>query len=157
MKCGYYPQVAELQERPSRSRDPESATSISIVQVKTPYADMGTLRWQHSSPYSLDITFIASVAPTIFKRCNLYVRQCYWYSRITLGAMARAFPSCAREGTMSFSRRFSMFGRYKQTRRASYYRLRGFIPTFRRNSMKCLSLFHSRHSPRLSNIPRTRG
>ncbi|KAI6042133.1 hypothetical protein EDC04DRAFT_3088736 [Pisolithus marmoratus] len=76
----------------------------------------GTLRWRQSSPQLLDIAFIASAASTIFKHYNLYVRQCYWYARITLDAMAGAFPSCSRVGTTSFSRRwFSMFGSYKQS------------------------------------------
>ncbi|KAI6038313.1 hypothetical protein EDC04DRAFT_2604138 [Pisolithus marmoratus] len=74
----------------------------------------GTLRWDHPSPRLLDIAFIASAASTTFKYYNLYTRQCYWYSRITLAAMARAFPSCSREGATSFSGGwFSFFGSYK--------------------------------------------
>ncbi|KAI6038301.1 hypothetical protein EDC04DRAFT_2006718 [Pisolithus marmoratus] len=74
----------------------------------------GTLRWNQPSPRLLDIAFIASAASTTFKHYNLYIRQCYWYARITLAAMARAFPSCSTEGTTSFSRRWlSGFGSYK--------------------------------------------
>lgn len=54
----------------------------------------GTLRWDHPSPRLLDIPFIANTASTTFRHYNLYVRQCYWYARITLAAMERAFPSC---------------------------------------------------------------
>ncbi|KAI5998331.1 hypothetical protein F5J12DRAFT_323015 [Pisolithus orientalis] len=74
----------------------------------------GTLRWDRSPPHPFNITFFASAASTTFKHYNLYVRQCYWYARVTLAAMERAFPPCSREGTTSFSRRwFSMFGSYK--------------------------------------------
>lgn len=74
----------------------------------------GTLRWDHTPPHLLDIAFIASAASTTFWYYNLYIRQCYWYARITLAAMARAFPSCSSQGNTSFSRgRFTMFGRYK--------------------------------------------
>ncbi|KAI6042130.1 hypothetical protein EDC04DRAFT_1052091 [Pisolithus marmoratus] len=74
----------------------------------------GTLRWDQRSPSLLDIAFIASAASTTFKHYNLYTRQCYWYARITLAAMARAFPFCSTEGTTSFSRRWlSVFGSYK--------------------------------------------
>lgn len=74
----------------------------------------GTLRWNQPSPRLLDIAFIASTASTTFKHYNLYMRQCYWYARITLAVMGRAFPSCAREGSTSFSRRwFSVFGSYR--------------------------------------------
>ncbi|KAI5998327.1 hypothetical protein F5J12DRAFT_322815 [Pisolithus orientalis] len=76
----------------------------------------GTLRWNHPSPSLLDVAFIAGVASTTFKHYNLYIRQCYWYARITLDAIATAFPSCSKEGTTSFSRKwFSMFGSYKQS------------------------------------------
>ncbi|KAI6108499.1 hypothetical protein EV401DRAFT_1891859 [Pisolithus croceorrhizus] len=72
------------------------------------------LRWQQPAPRLFDLAFIASVASTIFKHYNLYVRQCYFYARITLDAMARAFPSCLRQGNMSFSRGwFAMLGSYK--------------------------------------------
>ncbi|KAI6116370.1 hypothetical protein F5141DRAFT_1212976 [Pisolithus sp. B1] len=72
------------------------------------------LRWHQPSPRLFDIVFIASVASTIFKHYNLYVRQCYFYARITLDALARAFPSCSRQGTTSFSRGwFAMLGSYK--------------------------------------------
>lgn len=74
----------------------------------------GTLRWHQPSPCLLDIAFIASTASTTFKHYNLYIRQCYWYARITLAVMGRAFPSCSREGTTSFSRRWlSVFGSYR--------------------------------------------
>ncbi|KAI6116365.1 hypothetical protein F5141DRAFT_1212969 [Pisolithus sp. B1] len=74
----------------------------------------GTLRWHQPSPCLFDITFMASVASTIFKHYNLYVRQCYFYARITLDAMAKAFPSCSRHGTTSFSRGwFVVLGSYK--------------------------------------------
>ncbi|KIK12350.1 hypothetical protein PISMIDRAFT_18802 [Pisolithus microcarpus 441] len=74
----------------------------------------GTLRWHQSSPRLFDIAFIASLASTTFKHYNLYVRQCYFYARITLDAMATAFPSCSRHGTTSFSKgRFAMLGSYK--------------------------------------------
>ncbi|KAI6116373.1 hypothetical protein F5141DRAFT_1212979 [Pisolithus sp. B1] len=74
----------------------------------------GMLRWHQPSPHLFDIVFIASVASTVFRHYNLYVRQCYFYARITLNAMARAFPSCSRQGTTSFSRGwFAMLGSYK--------------------------------------------
>lgn len=74
----------------------------------------GTLRWHQPSPRLLDIAFIASTASTTFKHYNLYIRQCYWYARITLAVMGRAFPSCAREGSTSFSRGWlSVFGSYR--------------------------------------------
>ncbi|KAI6149118.1 hypothetical protein EDD17DRAFT_1643075, partial [Pisolithus thermaeus] len=74
----------------------------------------GTLLWHQSSPHLFDIVFIASVASTIFKHYNLYVRQCYFYARITLDAMARAFPSCSTQGTTSFSKgRLTILGSYK--------------------------------------------
>ncbi|KAI6010616.1 hypothetical protein PISMIDRAFT_689555, partial [Pisolithus microcarpus 441] len=74
----------------------------------------GTLRWHQSSPRLFDIAFIASVASTAFKHYNLYVRQCYFYARITLDALATAFPSCSRQGTTSFSKGwFAIFGSYK--------------------------------------------
>ncbi|KAI6030314.1 hypothetical protein EDC04DRAFT_2605376 [Pisolithus marmoratus] len=74
----------------------------------------GTLRWDHPLPRLLDIAFISSAASTTFKYYNFYTRQCYWYARIILAAMAGAFPSCSREGTTSFSRRWlSVFGNYK--------------------------------------------
>ncbi|KAI6149120.1 hypothetical protein EDD17DRAFT_1643105 [Pisolithus thermaeus] len=73
-----------------------------------------TLRWQQPSPHLFDIVFIASVASTIFRHYNLYVRQCYFFARITLDAMARVFPSCSRQGTTSFSRGwFAVLGSYK--------------------------------------------
>lgn len=50
----------------------------------------GTLRWDHPSPRLLDIAFIASTASATFRHYNLHVRQCYWYTRITLAAMAGA-------------------------------------------------------------------
>ncbi|KAI5998342.1 hypothetical protein F5J12DRAFT_849778 [Pisolithus orientalis] len=62
----------------------------------------GKLRWDFSPPRLFDIAFFASAASTTFKHYNLYVRQCYWYARITLAAMAKAFPSCSREGTTSY-------------------------------------------------------
>ncbi|KAI6038314.1 hypothetical protein EDC04DRAFT_2007766 [Pisolithus marmoratus] len=67
----------------------------------------GILRWDHPPPHLLDIAFIASTASTTFKYYNLYIRQCYWYARIILATMARAFPPSSREGTTSFSRRSS--------------------------------------------------
>ncbi|KAI6042141.1 hypothetical protein EDC04DRAFT_1052466 [Pisolithus marmoratus] len=74
----------------------------------------GAIRWHQPSPHLLDVAFFALAASTTFKHYNLYIRQCWWFSRITLAAMAGAFPSCSREGTTSFSRRrFSMFGSYK--------------------------------------------
>ncbi|KAI6047007.1 hypothetical protein EDC04DRAFT_954440 [Pisolithus marmoratus] len=75
----------------------------------------GRLRWhQHYLPHLLDIVYIASIASIAFRHYNLYVRQCYWYARITLAAMAKAFPFCSREGTTSFSRGWlSVFGSYK--------------------------------------------
>ncbi|KAI5998330.1 hypothetical protein F5J12DRAFT_849711, partial [Pisolithus orientalis] len=74
----------------------------------------GTLRWDRFPPRLSDIAFFASAASTTFKHYNLYLRQCYWYARITLAAMAKAFPSCSREGTTSFSGGWlSMFGSYK--------------------------------------------
>ncbi|KAI5996114.1 hypothetical protein EDD15DRAFT_490498 [Pisolithus albus] len=74
----------------------------------------GTLRWHQSSPRLFDVVFIASVASTTFKHYNLYVRQCYFYARITLDAMATAFPSCSRQGSTSFSKGwFAMLGSYK--------------------------------------------
>ncbi|KAI5983297.1 hypothetical protein EDD15DRAFT_2376609 [Pisolithus albus] len=70
--------------------------------------------WHQSSRRLFDIVFIASVASTTFKRYNLYVRQCYLYARITLDAMAKAFPSCSRQGTTSFSKGwFAILGSYK--------------------------------------------
>ncbi|KAI6156021.1 hypothetical protein BKA82DRAFT_4084890 [Pisolithus tinctorius] len=75
---------------------------------------MGRLRWDRSPPRLSDIAFFASAASTTFRLYKLYIRKCYWYARITLAAMARAFPSCSREGTTSFSGRWlSMFGNYK--------------------------------------------
>ncbi|KAI5996111.1 hypothetical protein EDD15DRAFT_490403 [Pisolithus albus] len=74
----------------------------------------GTLRWHQPSPRLFDVVFIASVASTTFKHYNLYVRQCYFYARITLDAMAKAFPSCSRQGTTSFSKGwFAILGSYK--------------------------------------------
>ncbi|KAI5981751.1 hypothetical protein F5J12DRAFT_263382 [Pisolithus orientalis] len=74
----------------------------------------GTLRWQHPPPHLLDVAFFASAASTTFKHYNFYTCQCYWYARVTLAAMASAFPSCSREGTTSFSKkRLAMFGCYK--------------------------------------------
>ncbi|KAI5988657.1 hypothetical protein F5J12DRAFT_930067 [Pisolithus orientalis] len=74
----------------------------------------GTLRWDHPSAHLVDIAFIASAASATFKYYNLYTHQCYWYARINLAAMARAFPSCSREGTTSFSRRWlPLLGTYK--------------------------------------------
>ncbi|KAI5998328.1 hypothetical protein F5J12DRAFT_849688 [Pisolithus orientalis] len=74
----------------------------------------GTLRWDCSPPRLFDIAFFASATCTTFKHYNLYVRQCYWYARITLVAMMRVFPSCSREGTTSFSGGWlSMFRSYK--------------------------------------------
>ncbi|KAI6042128.1 hypothetical protein EDC04DRAFT_3088733 [Pisolithus marmoratus] len=74
----------------------------------------GTLLWHQHSPRLLDIAFLASTASTTSKHYNLYTRQCYWYARITLTAIAKAFPSCSRDGTTSFSRRWlSVFGNFK--------------------------------------------
>ncbi|KAI6166378.1 hypothetical protein EDD17DRAFT_1753231 [Pisolithus thermaeus] len=74
----------------------------------------GTLRWQQPSPHLFNIVFIASVASTVFRHYNLYVQQCYFYARITLDAVARAFPSCSREGSTSFLRgRLTILGSYK--------------------------------------------
>ncbi|KAI6030877.1 hypothetical protein F5J12DRAFT_313427 [Pisolithus orientalis] len=74
----------------------------------------GILRWHHPSPRLLDIAFFASAASTTFKYYNFYTCQCYWYARVTLAAMASAFPSCSREGTTSFAKkRLAVFGCYK--------------------------------------------
>ncbi|KAI5996115.1 hypothetical protein EDD15DRAFT_490774 [Pisolithus albus] len=60
------------------------------------------------------VLVVTRVASTIFKHYNLYVRQCYFYARIILDAMARAFPSCSGQGSTSFlRRRFAMLGSYK--------------------------------------------
>ncbi|KAI6042122.1 hypothetical protein EDC04DRAFT_1051173 [Pisolithus marmoratus] len=114
----------------------------------------GNLRWHQSSPQLLDIAFIASAASTIFRHYNLYVRQCYWYARITLDAMAGACPSCSRGGTKSFSRRYS------------HYWLRRSTSTLCPDRTPCHSLGHSRYSPQFSptysqlscmvNVPRKR-
>lgn len=73
----------------------------------------GTLQWHRSWPRLVDIASIANAASTNFKRYNLYVRQCYFYARITLDAMARAFPPCSRQGTTSFLRKgLAMLGTY---------------------------------------------
>ncbi|KAI6147177.1 hypothetical protein BKA82DRAFT_1002082 [Pisolithus tinctorius] len=74
----------------------------------------GTLLWHHPTPRLLDIAFFASAASTTFKYYNFYTCQCYWYARVTLAAMASAFPSCSREGTTSFSKkRLTVLGCYK--------------------------------------------
>ncbi|KAI6096996.1 hypothetical protein EDD17DRAFT_1503166 [Pisolithus thermaeus] len=57
----------------------------------------GMLQWHQPLPRLFDITFM-----------------CYFYARITLDAMAKAFPSCSRHGTMLFSRGwFAVLGSYK--------------------------------------------
>lgn len=106
----------------------------------------GILRWNHSSPRLLDIAFIAGVASTTFNHYNHYFRQCYWYSRITLAAVARAFPSCSREGATSFSRRlFTMFGSYKP----SQVQLLVALHTIGRRDLHSPSLEFERHASRL--------
>ncbi|KAI5998352.1 hypothetical protein F5J12DRAFT_914663 [Pisolithus orientalis] len=74
----------------------------------------GTLQWRDHSPHLLDIVSISGTASAVFKYYNCYVRQCYWYARVILASMAKAFPSCSKEGTTSFSkRRFAIFGSHK--------------------------------------------
>ncbi|KAI5998344.1 hypothetical protein F5J12DRAFT_849807 [Pisolithus orientalis] len=74
----------------------------------------GTLRWRDHSPHLLDIVSISGTASAAFKYYNCHVRQCYWHARVILGSIAKVFPSCSKEGTISFSkRRFAIFGGHK--------------------------------------------
>ncbi|KAI6106194.1 hypothetical protein EDD16DRAFT_198308 [Pisolithus croceorrhizus] len=72
----------------------------------------GTLQWRDHLPRLSDIIAIANAASATFKYYNCYVRQCYWYARVILASMAKAFPDCCKEGITSFSKRFALFGAY---------------------------------------------
>ncbi|KAI6024308.1 hypothetical protein EDC04DRAFT_2900264 [Pisolithus marmoratus] len=74
----------------------------------------GTLQWRDHLPHLLDIVSIANAASAAFKYYNCYVRQCYWYARVILASMAKAFQPFSKEGATSFSkRRFAIFGNHK--------------------------------------------
>ncbi|KAI6042159.1 hypothetical protein EDC04DRAFT_2662610, partial [Pisolithus marmoratus] len=74
----------------------------------------GSLQWRGRSPHLSDIVSIANAASAAFKYYNCYVRQCYWYARVILAAMADAFQPYSKEGITSFAkRRFAMFGCHK--------------------------------------------
>ncbi|KAI6042157.1 hypothetical protein EDC04DRAFT_2662589 [Pisolithus marmoratus] len=75
----------------------------------------GALQWRNHPPHLSDIVSIANTASAVFKYYNCYNRQCYWYARVILATMAKAFLPFSKEGTASFhsKKRFAMFGRFK--------------------------------------------
>ncbi|KAI6034818.1 hypothetical protein EDC04DRAFT_2604976 [Pisolithus marmoratus] len=74
----------------------------------------GTIQWSDHSPRLSDVVLFANAATAAFKFYNCYIRQCYWYARIILASMEKAFSPCSKEGITSFSRkRLAIFGNYK--------------------------------------------
>ncbi|KAI5992838.1 hypothetical protein EDC04DRAFT_2807514, partial [Pisolithus marmoratus] len=103
----------------------------------------GALQWRDHLPHLSDIVSIANAASAVFKYYNCYNRQCYWYARAILAAMAEAFAPFSKEGTASFhsKKRFAMFGRFKSSQVQLLVDLHS---TYGRDTRACSPRAHSR-------------